>query len=41
MKKKLFMALVLGLFMVQSASAVPINWTDWQTATLGYSALIN
>jgi hypothetical protein len=33
MKKNLFLGLVLGLFLVESASASIIDWTDWQRAT--------
>lgn len=35
MKKILLIGLALGLFVVHSASASVINWTDWQSATPG------
>ncbi|MBU1566214.1 MAG: PEP-CTERM sorting domain-containing protein [Proteobacteria bacterium] len=35
MKKSILISLILGLFLVHSASASTITWTDWQSATPG------
>jgi len=35
MKKILLAGLAISWFLVQSASATTINWTDWQSATTG------